>query len=166
MAQPVAFQDVYDFLVGEAALLDARRFRDWLALVSQDIDYRIPIHITRSLGSDLPAFSTESFHMMEDPASLTTRIDRFDTGYAWSQDPPPMLRRFVSNIRITGQDDNRIEAVSYILLHYARADEQAQYLAGERHDLIRQTSDGLRLARRTVYLDHTYLPTENLASFL
>ena len=68
----------------------------------------------------------------------------------------------MSNIRITGQDDNRIEAVSYILLHYARADEQAQYLAGERHD----PSDGLRLARRTVYLDHTYLPTENLASFL
>lgn len=166
MGQPVAFQDIYDFLVGEAALLDSRRFHDWLALVSEDIDYKIPVRVTRSRDSGLPEFSTESFHMMEDHASLKTRIDRFDTGYAWSQDPPPMMRRFVSNVRITDQGDDGVAAVSYILLHYARADEPAQNLCGERHDLIRPTQDGLRLASRMVYLDHTYLPTENLASFL
>lgn len=160
------FQDVYDFLIVEAALLDARRFRDWLALTSEDIDYRIPIRITRSRDSDLPGFSTESFHMLEDRASLTTRIDRFDTGFAWSQDPPPMLRRFVSNIRITGRDDDGVSVVSYILLHYSRADEEARHLSGERHDQIRSSPDGLKLARRTVLLDHTFLPTENLASFL
>jgi len=166
VVQPAVFQDIHDFLIDEAALLDARRFRDWLAVLSPEIDYRIPIRITRSRGSGFAEFSTESFHMMEDHPSLTTRIDRFDTGSAWSQDPPPMLRRFVSNIRITGQDENGVAVTSYILLHYARADEQPQLLSGERRDILLQTADGLRIARRTVYLDHTYLPTENLAAFL
>ena len=160
------FQRVHDFLMAEAALLDAARFRDWLDLVTKDIDYRIPIRITRSRGDKGSSFSTESFHMMEDHGSLVARIDRFDTGFAWSQDPPPMLRRFVSNVRITGRDDDGIAVASYILMHYARADEAPQQLSGERHDLLRPTGDGLKLARRTVYLDHTYLPTENLASFL
>ena len=165
-ASETTFQDIYDFLIAEAALLDDRQHRDWLALVTEDIDYRIPIRLTRARDSDLPTFSEDSYHMVEDHASLKARIDRFDTGYAWSQDPPPRLRRFVSNVRITGRTDSEISAVSYILFFYGRADASPELLSGQREDLLRLTKDGLRIARRVVFLDHTYLPTENLAAFL
>jgi hypothetical protein len=39
-------------------------------------------------------------------------------------------------------------------------------LSGERHDLIRVERDGMKLARRAVFLDHTTLPIPNLAVFL
>ena len=75
---PVAFQAVYDFLVMEAALLDAGRLREWFGLLTPDIDYRIPVRITRARGSGVSEFSDSSFHVQEDSASLRARIDRFD----------------------------------------------------------------------------------------
>jgi hypothetical protein len=39
-------------------------------------------------------------------------------------------------------------------------------ISGERHDIVRRTPDGWRLARRRILLDHTILGTSNLAVFL
>src|SRR5262249_1581120 len=41
--QVVLQHEVEQFLYAEAALLDARRFRDWLALLADDIHYWMPI---------------------------------------------------------------------------------------------------------------------------
>ena len=157
--------EVVDFLFHEAELLDDKRWRDWLALLADDIDYRIPTRITRERDG-ASEFSARSFHMIEDLGSLRARVARFETGHAYAEDPPARTRRMVGNVRVAEAPARELAVKSNLLLFRARGDAAPQLLAGERHDLLRRIDGGFRLARRTVFLDHTVLPVENLALFL
>lgn len=156
---------VEEFLYREAELLDAGRYQEWLDLLSPDIDYRIPTRITRERTALDHQFSDTSFHMIEDRGSLETRVARFDTEFAWSENPPSRTRRFVSNVRLGGYD-SPLEVRSNLLFFWAREKMDQVILSGERHDLIRVEPDGMKLAQRAVFLDHTTLPIPNLAVFL
>jgi ethylbenzene dioxygenase subunit beta len=156
---------VEEFLFHEAELLDCGRYGEWLELLSADIDYRIPTRLTRERTALDLQFSETSFHMVEDRGSLETRVARFDTEYAWSENPPSRTRRFVSNVRLDSYT-SPIEARSNLLFFWARHDLPQVLLSGERHDLIRMEDGEMRLARRYVFLDHTTLPIPNLAVFL
>lgn len=160
-------REVTAFLVREADLLDERDLRGWLALLTEDIDYRIPIRVTRERASSVSPFSEDSFHMLEDWASLKARVDRFDTEFAWSEDPPSRTRRFVTNVFLESLDDDaHVRVRSNLLVYRARGDSAPQLLSGQRRDTLRRVSGEWRLATRLVLLDHTRLPTENLAIFL
>ncbi len=159
-------EEIEDFLYHEAALLDGGLLKDWLKLLADDIDYRIPVRITRDRTPGPPQFSDSNFHMLEDMPSLKGRVLRFDSPSAWSENPPTRNRRFVSNVRVTGSSAVGLEVTSYILLYRALADASPDLLCGERKDLLRPSDGKLKLARRLVLLDHTYLPTENLSCFL
>jgi 3-phenylpropionate/cinnamic acid dioxygenase small subunit len=155
---------VEEFLFREAEPLDAARFGAWLDLLTDDIDNRIPIRVTRERTALDLQFSHASFHMVEDRGSLAARVARFDTEYAWSENPPSRTRRFVSNVRLDAFEAP-LEVRSNLLFFWAREETQV-LLSAERHDLIRIEDEGLRLARRVVCLDHTTLPIPNLAVFL
>lgn len=156
-----------DFLHAEAEALDERRLYDWLGLLAQDVEYRVPIRVTRERRATLPEFSSEATYLTGDLASLRGRVSRFDTEYAWAEDPPSRVRRFVSNIRVRPAERPAEWSVrSNLLVFRARGEDEPALVSCERHDVLRQTSEGLRLARRTVLLDHTSLPWENLAIFL
>lgn len=156
-----------DFLVDEAAALDENRLTDWLAMMHPDIDYRAPMRATRERTKG-EGFSSEGYHFFENLESLTTRIDRLSTDYAWAEDPPSRTRRFLSNFRvfsIDGSDDLRAE--SNMLVYRERLDEtDQQWLIGRRQDDLRPEGNGLRIVRRLVLLDHSILMTPNLGIFL
>lgn len=156
-----------DFLVDEATALDENRLDDWLAMLHPEIDYRAPIRVTRERARG-PGFSKQGYHFLENHESLTTRIDRLSTDYAWAEDPPSRTKRFVSNFRVSsleGADDLRVR--SNLLVYRERLDEtHPQFLVGERDDDLREADGGLRLVRRLVLLDHSILMTPNLGIFL
>lgn len=155
------------FLYHEAELLDDRRLVEWFALLTDDIDYRIPTRVTRERAATASEFSATSYHMIEDWNSLKTRVDRFQSEYAWSEDPPSRTRRIVGNVRIApGPAGGELAVKSNFLLFRARYDSTPQLLAGERHDTLRIAGDAYKVARRLVLLDHTLLPMENMAVFL
>jgi 3-phenylpropionate/cinnamic acid dioxygenase small subunit len=156
---------VEDFLYHEAALLDAGQLKDWLKLLAEDIDYRIPVRITRDRTPGPAQFSDANFHMLEDMRSLHARVLRFDSQHAWSENPPTRNRRMVSNVRVTGRSGDELQVTSYVLIHRALADAPADLMCAERKDVLRLSTGELKLARRLVLLEHTYLPTENLAFF-
>ena len=158
-------RQVEEFLFLEAELLDAGRYHDWLGLLTPDIDYRIPTRITRERDAPDSQFSETSFHMIEDRGSLETRVARFDTEYAWSENPRSRTRRFVSNVRLKTYD-SPLEVRSNLMFFWARDELPQVILAGERIDVIRVEDRGMRLARRSVLRDHTTLPIPNLAVFL
>jgi 3-phenylpropionate/cinnamic acid dioxygenase small subunit len=158
---------VVQFLYHEAELLDDRRFDAWLELLAADVDYRIPTRVTRPAGATESQFSTRSFYMIDDFGSLKTRVQRFDTGYAFAEDPTSRTRRIVGNVRVATTDcGDELAVKSNVLLFRARSDGEPQLLAAERHDVLREAGASFRLARRLVLLDHTTLPMENLAIFL
>jgi 3-phenylpropionate/cinnamic acid dioxygenase small subunit len=156
-----------DFLVEEAEALDENRLDDWLSMLHPEIDYRAPIRVTRE-RTKAPGFSEQGYHFFETHDSLTTRIDRLATDYAWAEDPPSRTRRFVSNFRVAsleGGGDLRVR--SNLLVYRERLDEtRQQLLVGEREDDLRDVDGELRLVRRLVLLDHSILMTPNLGIFL
>lgn len=160
------------FLSHEAAVLDDRKLDVWLALLSDDIDYRVPIRTTRERTADTE-FSDESYHLKEDRSSLEVRIKRLENDFAWSEDPPSRNRRLVSNVRITAHDErppSGREAVTLrnnlLLFRSFDDDTEPDLLAAERRDQLRRTDDGWLLAKRTVHLDHTVVPTDSLTVIL
>ena len=160
--------DVSNWLVGEAELLDQRRFREWLALLTDDVRYRMPVTVTTARNSHRAAGAGMD-HFDEDRYSLEKRIERLEGDHAWTEDPPSRTRRFVTNIRVTPDDKaGRVEARSYLLLYRSRGDDRpADIVSAERTDQLRRAATkGWQLARRDITVDESVLRMQNLAVFL
>jgi len=156
---------VHDWLIDEAEILDDRRMRDWAALLDEEIDYRVPVRLTRDRGHD--GISAEGFHMLEGYTALLTRVERLETDYAWAEDPPSRTRRMVGNVRARRiEGEEALSVVSNLAVYRGRMDSpDFELLFGERHDLLVGPLEDLKLRRRVVLLDHTTLPAKNLAIF-
>ena len=158
--------EVEQFLYAEAALLDARDYRGWLDLVTDDVHYWMPIRRTVSL-SDLDLEFTKPGEMAyfdDDRARLEMRVKKLEAGSAWSEDPPSRSRHLVSNVRVLSVLGEEITLdVSFHLLRTRLNSELTQWF-GRREDVLRRTADGLRLARRHIFLDQTVIPTTNMST--
>ncbi len=162
---PELYQEVTDFLVYEAELLDSGRFREWFELLTEDIVYQMPVRVTRERRAGAE-FSSEAWHLNETWDSLRTRVARLETDSAWAENPPSRTRRFITNIRIRpGHRADELNVVSNILPYRNQADS-VHLLSAERHDVWRRVHDQWRLSRRLILLDQSTLGTHNLAIFL
>lgn len=156
-----------DFLMLEAELLDDLEERRWLVeMVSRDVIYQLPLRQTveRSRGNGV---AEGMYHLNEDYGSLSSKVKRNETAYAWAEDPPSRVRHFVTNVRVRpGERDGELSVRSNILIYRTRQDQTTpQLLSGERHDVLRDEGEGLRLLRRSVVLDLTVIGTHNLSIF-
>ena len=169
--RPLPYSDpahlaAHQFLVEEAALLDAADYPGWLDLLCEDIRYLMPVRVTTARGAGpgpLPGMG----HFDEDLYALRKRVQRLATDHAWTEDPPSRTRHFVTNVRTfrAGPDELRVE--SALLLFRSRGDtREADLISAGRADLLRETSGGLMLARREITVDEAVLRTQNLAVFL
>ena len=159
----------HQFLVEEAALLDAADYAGWLGLLCEDIRYLMPVRVTTARGADFDS-RADMGHFDEDMYALRMRVQRLATDHAWTEDPPSRTRHFVTNVRTFREegDDLRVFRVeSALLLFRSRGDtREPSLISAGRTDLLRATADGLRLARREITVDESVLRTQNLAVFL
>jgi phthalate 3,4-dioxygenase subunit beta len=159
-------QAAHQFLVEEAALLDAADYHGWLGLLTEDIRYVMPVRVTTARGAGFDSLD-DMGHFDEDMYSLRKRVQRLDTEHAWTEDPPSRTRHFVSNVRTFAAGEADLVVESALLLFRSRGDtREADLLSAGRTDLLRQTDAGLRLARREIKVDESVLRTQNLAVFL
>ena len=86
----------HQFLVEEAALLDAADYPGWLDLLTEDIRYVMPVRVTTARGAPV---SNGMGHFDEDLYALRKRVQRLATDHAWTEDPPSRTRHFVTNVR-------------------------------------------------------------------
>jgi 3-phenylpropionate/cinnamic acid dioxygenase small subunit len=106
-------------------------------------------------------------HFDEDLYALRKRVQRLATEHAWTEDPPSRTRHFITNVRTFRNGPAALLVESALLLFRSRGDTRAPDLVSAgRADLLRETSDGLRLARREISVDESVLRTQNLAVFL
>lgn len=157
--------EIEEFLFAEAEALDDRRLKSWLTMLTDDIEYVIPTRVMRDRDSEISQFSEESYHMIDDIHSLNARVARLGTDFAWSDNPAPRTRRFITNVRLINDLEDRVGAKSNILIYWS-IDESQHLISGERRDSFRRENEEWKLARRIVLLDHVILPTPNLAIFL
>ena len=156
-----------DFLYHEAELLDGGRFDEWLDLLTDDVQYQMPVRLTRERGQGTDASPDMQF-FWEDRATLGLRVQRLRTEFAWAEDPPSRTRHFVSNVRVRpGGAPDELEVRSYLLLYRNRGDAAGHdLLSGERRDRLRRVGGSWRLARRSFLVDQVVLGTRNLAVFV
>ena len=78
----VTRQDLIDFVVNEAHLLDTRRYEEWNALFTDDAFYWVPLVPDQEDGIN------HTSHMYEDKLLRELRIERLKSPRAFSQQPP------------------------------------------------------------------------------
>jgi phthalate 3,4-dioxygenase beta subunit len=156
-----------DFLYAEAELLDQRRHDEWLATLTDDIVYRMPVRVT-SAHSLADSTLSHLSHFDEDRYSLEKRVSRFGTEHAWAEDPPSRTRRHVSNVRAwIGDAPGEVVVTSSVLVFRSRGDvHDSDLLSMGRTDVLREVGERLLLARREILVDESVLHTQNLAIFL
>ncbi|MBT2654978.1 3-phenylpropionate/cinnamic acid dioxygenase subunit beta [Bacillus sp. ISL-18] len=170
-SRPLGFTDplyleAYGFLVTEAAFLDNNQFQEWKSMLSEDLLYTMPVRTTHE-NVFQTQFSKDMFHFYENYRSIGLRIRRMETEYAWAEDPASRARRFVTNVRVSELEDNRLDVKSYQLVTRSRLDAtDSQLLSMERCDLLEQTDSGLKLVKREIYADSTIIGMKNLQIFL
>lgn len=164
-------QAAAQFLVEEAHLLDTAQFDAWLDLLDPGIRYRMPVRVTAAKDASEAAVQTMD-HFDEDLYSLRKRVARFQTGHAWTEDPPSRLRHHVSNVRTFAADDSSgdegsLVVESAVLLYRSRGDRNPpSIVSAGRVDTLVGTLGSLRLASRLIEVDESVLRTQNLAIFL
>jgi phthalate 3,4-dioxygenase beta subunit len=169
--RPLSYGDpahlaAHQFLVEEAALLDAADYAGWLELVCEDIRYVMPVRVTTARGAGFDSLAGMG-HFDEDMYALRKRVQRLATDHAWTEDPPSRTRHFVTNVRTFREEPAELRVESALLLFRSRGDtREPSLISAGRADLLRETADGLRLARREITVDESVLRTQNLAVFL
>jgi 3-phenylpropionate/cinnamic acid dioxygenase small subunit len=150
------------FLYHEAELLDNYRFADWLALLTPEIEYRMPVRTTQFLTEGLGFHDFEFFS--DNIESLTTRVRRLETEFAWAEVPPSRSRHYVTNVIVEEPaDGSGLEVRSSFLVTRTRQDLDYQMFTGVRHDLLVPTGESFAIARRTILIDQTVLTATNLS---
>ena len=158
--------EVEQFLYAEAALLDAREYREWLGLLADDIHYWMPIRRTVML-SDIDREFTRPGDMAyfdDDRDLLEMRVKKLEAGSAWSEDPPSRSRHFVSNVRILEVAGDEITLEACFHLYRSRLEAEVDNWIGRRVDVLRRTNGSFRLAKRHLFLDHTVILSTNMST--
>lgn len=108
---------VVDFVHHEAALLDARRLEDWLALFAHDGLLWVP----GRAGEVDPASHVSIIY--DHLPQLRARVTRLLSGKETAQDPPSRTLRAVTNLRLAGDPDpgDEVTVESVQVLYETRA---------------------------------------------
>jgi 3-phenylpropionate/cinnamic acid dioxygenase small subunit len=150
------FIEIQRFLYREAGLLDRRQYQTWLSLLTDDVHYRVTAAVARDAAASMLDYAIIDERM----AGLKSRIDQLSNPrLTRAENPPSMTRRVVSNIEAHHADGaSEFSVESYLLAYRCRpgASEGGFYVA-IRHDTLRRSVTGWRLARRTAHLDHLML---------
>lgn len=159
--------EVEQLYYGEAALLDDRKFAEWLDLLTPDIHYWMPVRRTVMLA-DIDREFTKPGGMSffdDDKAMLEARVKKLGTGFSWSEDPPSRTRHMVHNVRVLEVDGDELDVEANFHLYRTRLDSEEDSWFGRRHDHLRRVEGELKIARRHIFLEQTLILSRNLSNF-
>lgn len=154
--------EVQSFLFREAILLEETRLREWLALLTDDVRYTLPVRHTVQPKSPAGRNEPEEVFSLfnDDKASLVMRVQRIETGLAHAEVPPSVTQRLITNVLVEWDGDaTGVVAHSRFTVHQVRGGRHGFTFYGKRRDRLRREGETLRLAERRIELAHTILPT-------
>ena len=143
------------FLIHESRLLDDRRFRDWMALFTEDGSYWMPA----TVGQRSPYGQTSLFY--DDLELMRTRIDRLEHPLIHVQTPPSNTVHLIGSVTVepgvpATDPDSGLPASDVLVLSSAitaeyRLDQTRTFIARQRH-WLRRVDGALRIVRKRVDL--------------
>ena len=143
----VTRQDLIDFVVTEARLLDAKRFDDWNALFTDDAIYWLP------LVPDQPDGINHTSHLYEDKLLRDLRVQRLKSPRAFSQQPPSRCHHLLQVPTVERFDAAANAFVLRTEFHYTESQGDAlQFLVGSCFHHLTVTGGAIRITLKRVDL--------------
>jgi len=156
------YRAVVEFIHREARLADEARYAEWHALWTDDGVYWVP-------ATTDPAADPEKHlsHIYDNRTRLDTRIKLLQTGHRYSQEPPSLMRRLISNIEVEQAENGEFVAASNFLLAElsVQAKHEMHWWVGRTTHRLRRVDGALKMSQKKVVLVNAAEPLPNL-SFL
>ena len=166
--------EVEDFLYREADLLDNRKFKEWLALLADDIVYFMPVRRNVKFGQHADRENTRQGEGIswfdEDKWTLSKRVDQILTGVHYAEEPLSRVTHMVTNVHITdarpsAEHAAEVTVTSRFLVYQNRVEYETYTYVGRRIDTLRRAENDWQIARREIILDQSILLAKNLTIF-
>ncbi len=162
MLSDVDYHAVVEFLHREARLADEARYAEWHALWTDDGVYWVP-------ATTDPAADPEKHlsHIYDNRTRLDTRIKLLQTGHRYSQEPPSLMRRLISNVEVERAENGEFVAASNFILAElsVQAKHEMHWWVGRTTHRLRLVDGALKMSQKKVVLVNAGEPLPNL-SFL
>jgi 3-phenylpropionate/cinnamic acid dioxygenase small subunit len=154
-------QELINFVVREARLIDMHRLDEWLELFTDDGIYWMPLE----WGQTDPRLTASL--MYEDKLLLTIRIERLKGNRTFSQKPRSRCHHVLQTPQIDKRDEVNNEYVTWTPMHYVetRHDDQQIYAAWATHKLS-VVDDKLRIKLKRVDLVNCDAAFGNIQLFM
>jgi 3-phenylpropionate/cinnamic acid dioxygenase small subunit len=164
---PVAddlMRELEAFLYLEARLADESRYKEWEALVTDDMHYWVP----RGLADHDPR--ERLAYINDNRSRLRTRVQQLATGRRWSQTPPSPMRRMLSNIEVLELDapGNNLRVAANMVLYElsVQAVGELRVWPGRATYRLRRENGELRMSQKIVELVHAEMGLPSMAFIL
>jgi len=166
-------QEVEDFLCHEADLLDERRYEEWLALLTEDVRYWMPMRRNVKVDDLEREFTREGLDISwfdEGKETLIRRVRQIQTGIHWAEEPVSRISHMISNVRLLEANPSWAEPAEVtvrcrFLVYRNRVETETDILVGKREDLLRHINGEWKIAQRKILLDQNVLLSKNLTFF-
>ena len=146
-AAAVTRQDLIDFVVGEARLLDAKRYEEWNALFTIDAIYWVP------LVPDQPDGLNHTSHLYEDKLLRDLRIERLKSPRAFSQQPASRCHHLLQTPTVESFDAAANRFVVRTEFHYTESQgDELQFCVGSFFHHLSLQDGALRMTLKRVDL--------------
>jgi p-cumate 2,3-dioxygenase beta subunit len=156
-----------DFLYHEAALLDAWKLDEWLALLTDDARYLVP-------SNDAPEGDPAAtlYTIADDIHRIRGRVTRLKDPQAHAEFPHSRTRRLITNVRVApsslgeGREEGEFLVEANFVVHRFRRNEQVSQFVGCYRYTLRTVDGRPKIARREAILDAQELGSLGAVSFI
>ena len=141
----LSLQTASEFLWAEADMLDRRAYDDWLNIWTDDGLYIVPIERGAEDYADVLNYAYDDAKMRD------MRVRRLKSSFSMSALTASSTVRTVSRFVVLGQTDDEIQLrAAQHLADYRR--DNLRMLAADLDVTLRQTDEGIKIARKVVTL--------------
>lgn len=161
------YREVSNHLFQEAQLLDGGHFKEWLDLLTDNVQIRL-VAPTLSMWGATPAAADKVAVLMDETmGTLKTRVQQLTTpSYTIAENPRSLTRRFVTNILVEPcGNDGSLQVCSNALVYRSRGMQMEPHVFSmSRRDTLRRIDGRLRLVQRDAVLDESVVGARSIAA--
>ena len=142
---------IEQFLFHEARLIDERRFAEWEQLWDDDGLYWVPAN------GDVSDPNKDVSLIYDNRARLHSRVERYASGKAFSQQPPPRTAHVVANVMIdlnTDGTDQHLVVHATVQVAESRPGYRIDWVGRSTHHLIEHAGERRILFKKVVLVNN------------
>jgi 3-phenylpropionate/cinnamic acid dioxygenase small subunit len=165
--QQALWNELMQFYINEAWLLDERKLDDWLELLTEDVLYFMPRRknvLRRELDREFTTAGDMNF-FEDSKEMMRVRIARLQSSMAWAEDPPSRTTHLVGNLVVSSAENNEVVAKTAFFVYKSHLETDSSLYTGHREDILRREDGNWKIAKRTIYINANVLLSKNISIF-